>query len=81
MKEIQNCEEIFISPVFRTEKSKKYLDVIRFNYLAKVTRKKTICLGGINEKNIGRLRLTKSAGFASISWIKKNGPRKILRPF
>ena len=81
IKENQNCKEIFISPIFRTEKSTKYLDVVKFNNLAKITRKKTICLGGINEKNFRRLRLTKSSGFASISWIKKNGLNKNLGRF
>ena len=81
IKENQNCKEIFISPIFRTEKSTKYLDVVKFNYLAKTTRKKTICLGGINEKNIKKLRLTNSSGFASISWIKKNGLNKNLGRF
>ena len=36
---------------------------------------KFIALGGINEKNISRVYLTKSIGLAGISWIKKNGPR------
>ena len=81
IKENQNCKEIFISPIFRTEKSIKYLDVIKFNYLTKITRKKIICLGGINEKNIRRLILTTSNGFASISWIKKNGLNKNLGRF
>jgi thiamine-phosphate pyrophosphorylase len=39
-----------------------------------------IDLGGINEKNYKMIKLTKTAGFASISWIKKNGLSK-LRPF
>ena len=81
IKENQNCNEIFISPIFKTKKTKKYLDVIKFNYLATITNKKTICLGGINEKNISRLRLTKCNGFASISWIKKNGLNKNLGRF
>ena len=39
-----------------------------------------IALGGIDENNYKKLRLTKVIGFAGISWIKKNGLRK-LRPF
>ena len=39
-----------------------------------------IALGGINEKNYRKLKLTKVVGFAGISWIKKNGLRK-PRPF
>ena len=81
IKENQNCKEIFISPIFKTEKSAKFLDVIKFNNLAKISKKKTICLGGINEKNIKKLKLTKCNGFASISWIKKNGLNKNLGRF
>ena len=40
-----------------------------------------VALGGINEKNYKKLRLTKIVGFAGISWIKKNGPKKILGRF
>ena len=52
---------------------KKYLGVIRFNLLNLTNRSKIIALGGINENNISKLKLTKSVGFASISWIKKTG--------
>ena len=77
IKEKQKCEKIFISPIFKTEKSKKYLDTIKFNLIANKTKKKVIGLGGINSKNLKRINLTKSCGFASISWIKKNGLNKI----
>ena len=73
IKKKQNCSEIFTSPIFKTYK-KKYLGVIRFNLLNLTNRSKIIALGGINENNIKKLRLTKSVGFASISWIKKNRP-------
>ncbi len=39
-----------------------------------------IALGGINEKNYKMIKLLRANGFASISWVKKNGLRK-LRPF
>jgi thiamine-phosphate pyrophosphorylase len=39
-----------------------------------------IALGGINERNYKMIKLLKTSGFASISWAKKNGLRK-LRPF
>ena len=73
IKEKQKCEKIFISPIFKTEKNKKFLDTIRFNLLANQTKKKIVSLGGINSKNIRKIGLTKSCGIASISWIKKNG--------
>jgi thiamine-phosphate pyrophosphorylase len=41
---------------------------------------KFVALGGVNEKNYKMIKLLRSNGFASISWAKKNGLRK-LRPF
>ena len=73
IKEGQNCEKIFISPIFKTKKNKKFLGTVKFNLLAKNTKRKIISLGGINTENLMKIRLTKSNGIASISWIKKNG--------
>ena len=75
----QGCEEIFVSSIFHNQKSKNYLGIIKFNLLASKTKHKIIALGGINEKNYKKLKSTLSDGFASISWAKKNGLRK-LRP-
>lgn len=75
IKEKQGCEEIFISPIFYNPKNKGYLDIVKFNSLCLTTSKKTIALGGINQKNIKKLKSTKVIGFAGISWIKKNGLR------
>ena len=74
VKEKQGCEEIFISPLFKNHKKKKFLNLSRFNYLCTCTKKKIIALGGINEKNFDLLSSINSQGFASISWIKKNRP-------
>ena len=79
IKEKQGCEEIFISSIFQNQKSKKFLDISKFNLLANKTKSKIIALGGINEKNYRRLKSTNLTGFASISWAKKNGLRN-LRP-
>ena len=79
IKEKQGCEEIFVSSIFHNHKSKNYLGIIKFNLLASKTKHKIIALGGINEKNYKKLKSTLSDGFASISWAKKNGLRK-LRP-
>ena len=80
-KEKQNCEYIFLSPLFKTDKNKNYLDVIKFNLISNVTNKKIVCLGGINLNNLQKIYLTKSEGIASISWIKKNGLNKNLGRF
>ena len=80
IKEKQGCKTIFLSPIFKVKKSNFYLDIIKFNNLAKYTSKKIIALGGINNRNLKKINLTKSVGFASISLIKKNGLNK-FRPF
>ena len=77
IKEKQGCEEIFISPIFKTPKHKNHLDTIKFNMLSANIKNKVVALGGINSSNFFKIRLTKSKGFASISWIKKNGLNKI----
>ncbi|MBL6858117.1 MAG: thiamine phosphate synthase [Pelagibacteraceae bacterium] len=76
----QKCNEIFLSPVFKVNKSKKFLGVNRFNLMTLNKKANFIALGGINEKNHTMTKLLKINGFASISWAKKNGLRK-LRPF
>ena len=70
IKESQNCEKIFISPIFKTEKNKKFLGTVKFNLLARNTKKTVIALGGINTENLKKTRLTKSKGIAS--WVKSN---------
>ena len=79
-KENQGCNEIFISPIFKTNKSNFFLETIKFNLIANASKSNVIALGGINYLNFPKLNLTKARGFASISWIKKNGP-KLIGPF
>ncbi len=81
IKEKQKCDTIFISPLFKTNKSNYFLNINRFNLIAKNTEKKIIALGGINCSNYKKIKLTKSVGLASISWIKKNRPKNIGRFF
>ena len=50
IKEKQNCEEIFLSPIFKTDKHKNYLGTVKFNLQAIETEKKIVALGGINSK-------------------------------
>lgn len=72
-KQKQGCDEIFISPIFFTKKSKSYLDIIKFNKINLINRTNIIALGGINNSNYRKIKSTRSVGFASISWIKKTG--------
>ena len=74
-KEIQGCSSIFIAPLFKTKKSNYFLEIVKFNFLTRSTKKDIIALGGINNSNLKKINLTNSKGFASISWIKKNRPK------
>ena len=66
----QGCKIIFLSPLFKTYKS-KYLDITKFN-LAKMTfKKKFVALGGINQKNINKIKMLNIYGVAGISMYKK----------
>ena len=51
IKEKQGVSAIFISPLFKTYKSNHYLDVNKFNLLAKNSKLNIIALGGINKSN------------------------------
>ena len=70
IKEKQGVQLIFISPLFKNQKKKRFLDSIKFNSLTLKTNLKTVALGGINAKNIIRLKQIKSYGFASISYFE-----------
>ena len=70
IKEKQGTNLIFISPIFKTKKNKKFLNPIKFNYLASKTSAKIIALGGITSKNLNRLKMTQIIGFAGISYFK-----------
>ncbi len=80
IKKIQKCSKIFLSPIFKTKKSNKFLSVIKFNLITKSQKSNFVALGGINENNYKKLKLLRIIGFAGIQWIKKNGLSK-LRPF
>ena len=67
-KEIQKVEIIFISPIFKYKSN--YLGVNKFKLISKLTSKKTVALGGISKKNIKKLSLTDSFGFAGISYFE-----------
>ena len=70
IKEKQGVRCIFLSPIFKNNKKINYLGIYRFNYLSKLTDRKIIALGGINEINIRKLRFLKCNGYASITYLK-----------
>ena len=80
IKKLQGCSKIFLSPLFKTTKSKSFLSILRFNLITLKQNSNFVALGGINENNYKKLKMINIVGFAGINWIKKNGLRK-LRPF
>ena len=79
IKEKQGAQIIFLSPLFKTNKTSKFLGSIKFNILSKMTDKKLIALGGINQTNIQKLFLLNAYGFASISFLKNADKLNINR--
>ena len=68
IKEKQKVDKIFLSSIFK--KNTNYLGLNKFNLISKLTKKEVIALGGVSPKNKKLIRLTKSAGFAGISFFK-----------
>ncbi len=81
IKEKQGCSTIFLSPIFKNNKKKKYLDIIKANLLKNLTSNKIVLLGGINFKTFKRSKMCAPSGIAAISWVKKNGPSINTGPF
>jgi thiamine-phosphate pyrophosphorylase len=67
----QRCKLIFVSPVFHTKKSKSNLGIHKFNYLSLSNKTKFVALGGINKKNLRKLKLLNAEGFGGIGIFKK----------
>ena len=70
-KEKQGVDIIFLSPLFKTKNYKKCLEIIKFNIISNISKKKIIALGGINKKNINKLKITNAYGFSGISYFFK----------
>ena len=71
-KELQKVNCIFLSPIFLTKKSNKFLGIQKFNNLANYTKTKVICLGGIRINNLNKIKLLNSYGISSVSLFKQN---------
>ena len=74
IKEKQNVSEIFLSSIFK--KNTNFLGINKYNLVSKLTNKKIIALGGLSKENLKLINLTKSKGFAGISFFynQKKGP-------
>ena len=68
----QKCKAIFLSPIFKTKKTDKFLGIQKFNKLANYTKKKIICLGGIKKNNLNKIKLLNTFGFSSVSLFRQN---------
>ena len=71
-KELQKVNFIFLSPIFVTKKSNKFLGIHKFNILTNYTKKKIICLGGIRKNNLNKMNLINTYGFSSVSLFRQN---------
>ena len=69
-KKKQGVQILFLSPLFKVEKSKKFLDIFKFNIYSRVFNGSVVALGGIRRNNINRVKALNCFGFASISYIK-----------
>lgn len=66
----QGVDKIFLSPLFKIKKKNTFLNITKFNLFTKNTKIDTIALGGINKKNINKLKLVNCNGFAAIRYFK-----------
>ena len=67
----QKCEAIFLSPIFPILKSKKNLGIHKFNLLSRANKIHIFALGGINNENYLKLKISKIDGFGGFGFFKK----------
>ncbi len=68
IKEKQKVSEIFLSSLFKNNGN--FLGLNKFKLLSNYSKKEVVALGGISKENIKLINLTKSIGFAGISYFK-----------
>ncbi len=78
-KKSQGCAKVIFSRIFETSyKNKKgYLGILKFNIISLNSNMEIIPLGGINEKNLIKMKSVNCNAFACLSAIKKK-PAKII---
>ena len=67
-------EDIFISSIFK--KNKNYLGINKFKNLISLTNLNVIALGGINQKNLNKLKLIKLKALQVFLILTKKRPLK-----
>ena len=72
-KKMQGCKYIIFSRLFKTnyKNKKNFLGIVRFNLIKLNINEKIYPLGGINDKNLLKLNMVNTNGFALLSAIKK----------
>jgi len=68
---LQKCSAIFLSPLFKVEKSQKFLGNYKFNFLSYSNKITFFALGGIKENNIKKLKILNIGGIGGINLFKK----------
>ncbi len=68
IKEKQKVNKIFLSSIFK--KNNNYLGINKFNLISRFSNSDVIALGGVSRENIKLINLTKSKGFAGISFFR-----------
>ena len=68
----QGCSAVFLSPIFKTQKysENKVLGISKFNLLTSKWPLAVYALGGVNDRNIKKIALTKANGIGGISYFK-----------
>ena len=69
-KKKQGVDKLFLSPLFKVEKTSAKLEIIKYRILSRLVFTNNIALGGINIKNIKKLNLLNCNGFAAIRYFK-----------
>ena len=74
IKNKQKVKRIFFSSIFK--KNKNYLGLNKFKNYINTYDNRFVALGGIGNRNIKKIKLTKAVGFAAITYFKKKAPKK-----
>ena len=73
IKEKQKVSEVFISSLFK--RNNNFLGFNKFNIISTYSNRGVIALGGVSKNNIKIINLSRSIGFAGISYFEqKKGP-------
>jgi thiamine monophosphate synthase len=72
-KKMQQCKAITLSPLFFNPKYSvnKILGVVKFNLISKMWNISLCALGGITEKNINKINITRASSMAFQRLIEK----------